>query len=1350
MDDVQLVDMLESYPHVMTPKLQELISAKEEFSQLSSKVGERLKEKRGAFFLHQKFTHRYLRTYDDLLVISETGTGKSCEIIGFSEWAYEEMIKSRDGLSQNVDEKLAHFKRCYILARGPTQKNEIRNQLACRCSRPGKYDTKAVNEANQERTQKTNLTNELKKFYTVTTYKTFAKKIFREFPKEEDNEKLADAYSDCIFWVDEAHNLLIDPAVKTTVKEKDQIYRTMHRLFHLSRRCKRIISTATPMINGEEEIGSLMNLILPLDGIIPQGFDYINMSDNDLRVFFPDIPFDPRSGVNPKTNAIITKEDIAQYFRGQFPPQPYYNFQNAELEDLEPYFRGRITYVRASNPKVDVKYQGSQLDNEIIIENITYQSLSVLYPTEMSLHQNSGYMRAIQSGKTDIYAEERQASNFVFPDGYWGQGISEEEKQILRERKRIKRLAKEANGEITVQRARRKRPEQTSISNIPLSIGQTEARAFRKYVVVDKDDYYATEELQEWLNNLKSIAELSCKYAEIVRLVIEKPGNAFVYGEYVTGSGTIVLALCFEGMGYTRYNESSSMFMGVGAGKIKPYCAGSDPDIITRKIRPEIKSYQEDANGRIIVPRRYALLTKETAKAENKFHSMMEAMNSYENRHGDYIKVLISSRVGRDGINVNNVRQIHLIGSEWNQSGMYQALSRGIRATSHEDLLSEERSKRYKAITKIDEQILSLENMRDDGKIEPDAFDDALNNLTEQRREIGDPDNVKIIVEIYKHAALSLNPRKVFILTSILQIRDELNEETKELLEQLESEKIMPEPNTDLINELEELLEQSDDINLLNDLDYYIEQYDNVDTEDPVLLKYDTVSKSRDLEMYVTAEGKDRRIKRILRFMKQCSVSCQIHYDRNVTSTLGSYEDGSPECDYQACFYKCVDDLPDFKDFSTHDILYAGDIVDDAIDVMVNNFRFKNALSLKEILSLMPQFRKKYVIMALEKIITSKIPLVDRFGYKTYLREDRGSFYLDRNFPAGTNPSYLMSLYTDGIVALQQKSLTAIKADLEIETTQETLEKLETLNPGDPQIDSLLNKLSIDGQANILETSLERYIFNDSTPIIDAIVAKYTDVIFPMKEPTSELRKLARGKPQTTRGRKRRPDAKRTVKTLKTADLDRLRKVKEESQGEQVYLHTLYSQETNETSYAITARYNKAEGRLRLLKPSENTGWRDLNENETAVYNNFIQLEIQERTEKYEEYGIYGQILRDDNFRIIDKLAEGKTAKVDGRIRRRGIVCTTIKRARLIDIMWQIGVSEPIGDFSTFTDDDRDDLIRFIVSKDKKKADIVDEMVNWSLNQLIYYYKWHKSSKRNRVLMCDEIKRKMEDDGRII
>jgi hypothetical protein len=1226
--DIELADMLESYPASLTPNFQTLISAKKEFRELASDPVERLPPGRGQYFKHQRFTGRFLRAYDDLLVIDETGTGKSCSILNFTEYTRRELEKAKTNPAK-ADEKAAHFKRVIILVKGPTQKNEFKNQLVCRCS-DGHYESGIVKRADKEKVQKTNVSIEIKKAgYTVTTYTSFAHRIEEEYPTEADNARLAEDYSDTIFWIDEAHNLLIDPAVTTTYKEKQRTYFTIWRVLHLARRCKRVVSTATPMINNENEIGSLMNLILPLNGVLPTGYDYRTAPANDIRVLFPGLPLDPKTA---------TPDQVAPYFRGQFPQD--YDFRNATLQDLEPFLRGRITYIRASDTGAVPEEQGVPQRNEYEVDGVRYQSQLVIYATEMSDHQSTGYLQAKQEiqGRDELFGAERQSSDFVFPDGYWGNGITEEERNARREARRARAAAKAAaalgetretpiqvealpaGGVIPVPQRAEIVPEEEELQQEaePGVQPTTGPRAFRRYVTVRGDTYAPTAEFLPWLQDIELIRYLSCKYGEIVRMVKNEPGNAFIYGEFVEGSGVIVLALCLEGVGFTRYNESTSMFVGVGGGTIKPYCSGSDRDAATRRVRPDILSRQQGA------PPRYALLTRETS--DTKFHSMMEAMNSYENRHGDYIKALISSRVGRDAINVSNILQIHLIGSEWNQSSLYQALSRGIRATSHTDLVKEEQ-----------ERI---------------------------RLEGGDPAAARITVNIYKHAAVA---------------KDEANS-------------------------------------------------------------------SIDLQMYRVSEYKDRRIRRVLRIMKQCAIGCQIHRNRNVLPGV----DGSPACDYDVCDYPCVDPEPEEEDFTTYDVLYAGDLISDAIGEIVNVYRQQNALTIDEIAARLPHYRKKYLIMALERLITNKTALIDRFGYTTYLREDKGTFYLDRNYPTGTSVSYAMAYYTQGIIGIEQEILANIVVKLEAGENQEILAELEVMNPEDPQFDARLGAISIEGQAGILEQVLIRSLNGEKNPFIDAILTRYQRVIFPIHEPITELTKVyeqaAQRRPR--RGRKRNPDLKRRIKKINPITVDET-KIAHDEEAEIVYLHTLYSQVINQTGYATVARTLKGEGRTRLLKPSEiNEGWRDLNELELPVYNAFIQIEIAKRNRPFEEQGIYGFILQDKKFRIRDRLTEAEGAAEDARKIKRGKVCETWNKPDLVDVMFEISVAAPGGMFPNFTEDQKMQLVQNLLQRRINKAP--EELVTWPLDRLIYYFKWYSATKIHRNIICELIKAKMAETGRLI
>ena len=134
--------------------------------------------------------------------------------------------------------------------------------------------------------------------------------------------------------------------------------------------------------------------------------------------------------------------------------------------------------------------------------------------------------------------------------------------------------------------------------------------------------------------------------------------------------------------------------------------------------------------------------------------------------------------------------------------------------------------------------------------------------------------------------------------------------------------------------------------------------------------------------------------------------------------------------------------------------------------------------------------------MALERLITNKTPLTDRFGYTTYMREDNGSFYLDREYPTTLPPSYSMSYYTQGVIGIEQETLANIVVRLEAGEHQEVLSELELMDPKDPQFDLRLSAISIEGQATILENVIIRALRGNRSDFTDAIINKFQRMIF--------------------------------------------------------------------------------------------------------------------------------------------------------------------------------------------------------------------------------------------------------------
>src|SRR5690606_335543 len=85
---------------------------------------------------------------------------------------------------------------------------------------------------------------------------------------------------------------------------------------------------------------------------------------------------------------------------------------------------------------------------------------------------------------------------------------------------------------------------------------------------------------------------------------------------------------------------------------------------------------------------RFAIITSGMSPS-SKMDLILEIFNSWENRHGEYIKVLIATPIVREGINTANVLTYINLGPEWNASLSFQAKYRVLRAISHEDLLEE-------------------------------------------------------------------------------------------------------------------------------------------------------------------------------------------------------------------------------------------------------------------------------------------------------------------------------------------------------------------------------------------------------------------------------------------------------------------------------------------------------------------------------------------------------------------------------------------------------------------------------------------------------------------------------------
>lgn len=1199
---IQLEDLIPEYPSVDEENFQRKISSRWEFAEMASSADE-APPKKGDFFKHQKLIQRFMLQYNRLMILHETGTGKSFLIGAVGETLRKSYHEGRG------------IKRVLVLVTGDTQKIDMINLLVCR-STNGEYLTPGIINAATDQAQKTNATRSISKFYTVTTYRRFSKEI-----SQKDDMELRALYSDTLIILDEIHNLRLSPEgfekvqrniadnpgnilsedmdsdlfrektikldngkkVKKMVKDTiERVYKSMWRLTHVPDRIKVMGLTASLVINEVNEAGPVLNLILPINR--------------------------------------------------QFAPRTRFN--DLTLKDIEAHTRGYISYVRALDTGAVEKKEYLLLDDEVTDPDTGEQYISqiVAAPISMSDIQSNAYIEAFEADESvnqggGLRPKARQASGGIFPDGSYG--------------------------------------------NPPKGGGESN---FKKYVIPEGNWYRATPEFYDILRNEDDLADHNAKAWYTIFEVINKTnGIVVIFNELVKGSGLIYLALALEANGYARFTETTSVFE-TSTG-IAPYCTNQRDS--NRNLKPGFTQRN-----------RYAAIISDTPKKQ--VPVILNTISSYENRYGDYIKVLLISELASEGISINNALAFVQYGGVWNPAQEYQARSRVFRSTSHVDLLNEQ----------IDDLIQS-------GVPEEEAKRQA-----------------KIEVKVYK--LMTVFPTE----------------------------------------------EEAPDLAIPEGVE------------------------SVDLLMYRYSEAKNRESKKLMRKLKQSAIDCQIHYERNVRP---DDVDGTPECDYDECVYECVDPMADDYDYSTYDIIYMNEAIDKIREDIQNYFRFNGMGSLRNIHRYLNpddddvKLRSKYIQLALARMIVDREPLIDRFGYQSYIKEDNGLYYLSKTYPLHTQifQDQTAAYYGKTLIAKKVSPFSEVLGDIEKHVMDVVVAELLALDSNDPKYrDNIIAKISnynIENHAVVLEDAVERHLKGIDTVYADTIMDIFKGVLFKTNEPIGEIKLEAaelKGKsaakrssqvPSASSGsRKRRSratissataassgssgssvaassSASPTLVNKLTGTSSRSKPKLEE--GEEVYFHNIYTHVELDTNYSKMTMITKAAGKLRLLKPSEDVGWRDMLEYETNVYSEIVKGIIAQRLEELEQHGIYGIIDGSGVFRIRHKINEEKTLqesqsgsdKIGHKIHK-GRVCSTYEGPDLLDIMWYVEA-----DIASVQNNRRGYPSETVMKNGiaKKLSFSRQELDTWDLERIKYYYYYTHLRNLAKKQQCISIQRALKRQGLI-
>ena len=185
----------------------------------------------------------------------------------------------------------------------------------------------------------------------------------------------------------------------------------------------------------------------------------------------------------------------------------------------------------------------------------------------------------------------------------------------------------------------------TNVLITSMSTKQTKEIKYYKYSILPQYAHMLTG------NNLR---KSSCKYSKVIEdLTMNTRGNTFIFLEEVKGSGLLLLASVLEQHGYELY-------------------IGQDLDKI-----PKRKRYTMCVGSSDICPNNT---------------DRLDGFNSNINKDGEYVEVLLGSKVIGESITLKNVRQFYCITPHWNDSTVDQAIGRAVRNGSHSVLEENQRN----------------------------------------------------------------------------------------------------------------------------------------------------------------------------------------------------------------------------------------------------------------------------------------------------------------------------------------------------------------------------------------------------------------------------------------------------------------------------------------------------------------------------------------------------------------------------------------------------------------------------------------------------------------------------------
>ena len=184
----------------------------------------------------------------------------------------------------------------------------------------------------------------------------------------------------------------------------------------------------------------------------------------------------------------------------------------------------------------------------------------------------------------------------------------------------------------------------------------------------DKPHIFARDAIGNYSSKIKSICDN----------IYKSDGIILIYSFYIEG-GVIPMALALESMGFTRYGTKARSLFNNPPDGVRAI------DGITSRQRGEMRANET------FFPAKYVVISGEAALSPDNIGDVKAASNE-ANFDGRFVKVIIISKSGTEGLDFKNIRQVHVLEPWYNINLTEQTIGRAVRNCSHKDLEFEKRN----------------------------------------------------------------------------------------------------------------------------------------------------------------------------------------------------------------------------------------------------------------------------------------------------------------------------------------------------------------------------------------------------------------------------------------------------------------------------------------------------------------------------------------------------------------------------------------------------------------------------------------------------------------------------------